>query len=513
MEFDDRHLQVDTRTVRLPGLLDMLRRSGYPERDLTRMYPHLMWALAESVPAEEAIGQAAFADIVQQSAGDVANVSSAVGRDRSELEAGQSRDHVGYSVVNLGAATVQYAARDLQLIAERLVLPPRRLTVVLDDELAPQARGDVLTLPVSDEDDDARHDALSDLAKGAVDDGLIEALASSRSLSGANLADEQQLRARRARTLLEQVLGSVSAVREDGETFSLSTHQAQQVVTRFEQVLSSYTRHPRVALACRSLVDLAPAEDAHRHGTDATRALVERITGHDPLVSATLAGWPTLRVGQVCLTGDPDDNGDDLLSATLEPAACQLILTPQASQRALYLPGPLLPGRRVKVPHEQFGFYNAAATADSLQDMICARAMLSLTPAVGEDVRAYLRGQTQELSLLPSPTGTRFHGVMAVANELYEPDADATAAEEMTRTLVGSALFSCLARSGEEDCISAVIGGPLGAADIEQVVVPVRMDQFVTYRTTAAIPESMQPLSAHLGDLGIQLRLAPPAEL
>lgn len=487
------------------------------EEEAVRLYQRFMWEMRRDGEPRQALQAARFANSyspsrdtdLQQS---LQELHRAVQREPLMLEPGQHQEiSLGLTALNLWDRPVWTSAHELSLASDQLA-GERKLTVVFDDADASARSLDdqvVWNIPV---DDPSAYDSWQSLWS-AVGRGespeWVDAYSYFRSLASPTvLIDEHMVRAKRTRELVQDILMAHSYGPSPEEISSLEEEELAWAFEQIDSFFEHYTQEPRLALACHSLKDFSPLADWQQHGPDGQRALIASVTGDNPLLGDVLAAADRLRIGSLAFTGDPDDNGDDLLSAVLPAQECTVVLKPHVLDRTVFLSGVPHPGAELPVPSSRFGFYNTVAVGSTqVLAMLRTRAYLCLLPASEQSIRDYFQGRSQELEMEEATANPAFQALVTAAMVRRNQGEDNPMVKAALRVAAAHAIYVGLNRDPLQDPIAGIHLGALDLEDVEQIVVSVRTaEEWQEYHRTGNLPRWLRTPSRFFEEHGIRLR-------
>lgn len=520
----DLEQQLNVTTDRPPSqrVLEYLMAEGGDPEDLL-LHHRFVWGVRQGQSPRDALQLARLAYALHpRDEGSLADgwrhLDDAIGREVTILAPGEHRqldDDGQLLVANLHREPVHLAQMDCR-IAWQECHAGRPLTIVIEEPGTPGSSRStdgrtVWTVPV---DGDPMDTWARLLGESAETSAWIQAVAPYRQVcSRAPLAHEHATQATRFKALLHEMLQLYAHGESATEATPISSEEAASVVELADQCAVRYVTQPRLVLPCRDLVDLRPADHWQEEGPRALAALLDGVVGDDPLTHDLFRHADSLRFGAIALTGDPDQLGDDLLSATLPFHTCSLILRPDALDRTVLFRGVPRPFHHIAVPERRFGTYSTVGLRHHLVDLLRARIFLALTPTTSESQRLLWTGQQQTLDLLDTDPPRPFIALLGAiaAQRALGPQGDLGPVRKAASAAVGLALHQALAQPDRHESIGAVHVGSLAMADIEQVVVAVTSPhEFVRYVATGRYPEYLRPAYTYFERQGILLRLRPP---
>jgi len=487
------------------------------EEEAQQLYQRFMWEMRRESEPRQALQAARFAgSYAPNKQGDLETslqkLKQAIQREPILLAPGQNQEISSrIKVVNLWDRPVYASAHELGLAGDQLA-GERDLTIVLDD-VDPSTKAldkqIIWNVPV---DDPSSHDSwyrLCDVSgRGEVPE-WVEAYSSFRSLaSPSELIDEHMVRARRTREVVQDILMSHSYGPSIDEVSSLEEDELAWAFDHIDTFFEHYTQEPRLALACHSLKDFSPLADWQQHGPQGQRALLATVTGDNPLLADVLAHADRIRIGALTFTGDPDDNGDDLLSAVLPAQECTVVLKPHVLDHTVFLSGVPHPAAELPIPSSRFGFYNTAAVgADQVLEMLRSRAYLCLLPASEQSIRDYFQGRSQELEMEEATANPAFQALVTAAMVRRNQGEDNPMVKAALRVAAAHAIYVGLNRDPMQDPICGIHLGGLELGDVEQIVVALRdSDEWEAYHRSGELPRWLRTPAKFFAEHGIRLR-------
>lgn len=486
------------------------------------LYQRFLWELRREREPRQALDMARFA--VAYGPSETPRLSDAlqklkvrVGREPHAIQSGSSLELAGrLKLVNLSGRRVEIAGSEIRLAGEQLTKPDQQLTIVIDDHL-PSARynGQQLIWNIPVQAEDSRLSWLA-LVQAVNKQGQLpawtDAISNNRHLvSTASLPSEHAVRAERTRSFVAEVLLDHSYGPSSEEMTQLDEEEVAWVLLQLDHFFEHYTSHPRLALSCRSLQDFSPLADWQQPGPEATKALIASVTGDDPSLIAALSSVDRMRIGTLAFTGDPDNNGDDLLSAVLPPQDCAVVLRPEALESTLFLTGIPHPSADLPVPQRRHGFYNTLAVGSQVTEMLLTRAYLGLTPASAESVRDYFQGRAQEIALEESTSNPAFQALVTAVMIRRQQGEDNPMVRAALRVAAAHSIYVGLARDPMRDAIGGIHLGGLDLSSVEQVVVPlIDGDEWRHYHKSGKLPNRLNKTQSYLSSFDINLRGRAP---
>ena len=505
----------------VPGILSYLHEHVNPEEG-RHLYERFLWELRREKEPRAALDSARFAlayagATPPLTASALSELSDRIRRNPLKLSAGQNLQVAeGLKVVNLSDSQVEVSGHEL-LMAKSQVAAGGDLVVVID-ESQPKANASkaqvVWEIPLQAEDSRASWEALMSLSSGSAQmPEWIEASTNSRHLVAlGQLPSEHQVRAFRTRDFVKEVLMEHAYGPSSEQMTELDEDEVGWVLDQIDFFFDHYTSSPRLALSCRSLDDFSPLADWQQHGPAATAALIASVTGDDPLLVSALRSADRMRIGTLAFTGDPDNNGDDLLSAVLPPQECSVVLRPEVLAQTLFLSGTPHPGADLPVPQRRHGFYNTLAVGKDVREMLKTRAYLGLTPADNDSVRDYFQGRSQEIQLEETTANPAFQALVTAVMVRRRQGEDNPMVKAALRVAAAHSIYVSLIREPSQDAIGGVHLGALGLSDVEQVVIPLADgDEWRDYHRSGNLPGRLRKSQSYLQSFDIKLRGRAPA--
>lgn len=503
----------------VPGVLSYLHEQVAPEEG-QQLYERFLWELRREREPRQALDLARFA--LAYSPAEPPELSEAIDalRDRISrgprfLDKGDNCEVAkGLKVVNLTDHDITVASSELQMAKDYLP-SGLNLTVVVDDDppSAKDSDGHVIwNIPSGAEDSRASWEAFIRATGGRSTPAWVDAVSNYRHLvTSGGLPDEHAVRAARTRDFVSEVLLEHSYGPSSQEMTQLTDDEVSWVLSQLDFFFDHYTMAPRLALSCRGLDDFSPLADWQQHGPAATSALIASVTGDDPLLVAAMRSADRLRLGTLAFTGDPDNNGDDLLSAVLPPQECAVVLRPETLERTLFFTGAPHPGADLPVPQRKHGFYNTMAVGAGVKEMLRTRAYLGLTPTSAESVRDYFQGRSQEITLEETTANPAFQALVTAVMIRRRQGEDNPMVRAALRVAAAHSVYVGLSRDPMNDAVGGVHLGALALGDIEQVVVPMYDgEEWRRYHTTGELPSRLRYAEEYLGGFDIRLRGRAP---
>lgn len=504
----------------MPGVMSYLSEQVTAEEG-EHLYERFLWELRREREPRQALDLARFAmaygpNETPELSQALDALKSKIAREPRLLDPGQ---HLalspGLEVVNLSDRSVAISGAELLLAKEQALLGGG-LTVVVDDHpaSAKSAEGQTIwNLPVSAEDAEDSWRSLLKATKGAGPlPTWVEAVSNHRHLVGeGSLPSEHLVRALRTRDFVKEVLLEHAYGPSTEQMAQLTDDEVEWVIEQLDFFFEHYTHDPRLALSCKGLDDFSPLTDWQQHGPSATAALLASVTGDDGMLTGALKAADRMRIGSLAFTGDPDSNGDDLLSAVLPPQECAVVLKPEVLDHTLFFAGMPHPGADLPVPQRRHGFYNTLAIGGEVRDMLRTRAYLGMTPASPDSVRDYFQGRSQEIQLEETTANPAFQALVTAVMIRRRQGEDNPMVRAALRVAAAHSIYVGLSRDPSQDALGGVHLGALGLGDIEQVVVPLLdSDEWRRYHHSGQLPSRLKRAEDFLGEFGIRLRGRAP---
>jgi len=500
---------------RVPGLVAYIRENE-GDSEVPRLYERFMWEMRREKEPRQALQAAKFAlsytpskeKSLQEALDDITN---AVHRMPLNLNAGEHRNIAeGLEIVNLWDHSIWISQNEISLCKQQIA-GAKQLIVVCDDTEASARLADqkmIWNVPVFDESSETSFTELWRLQnKGDLPDWAL-AYSSFRHLADSEqLPSEHQVRSMIARETVQEILLSHSYGPSPEELSAIEPDEMEWAMEQIDLFFDHYTAEPRLALSCHSLKDFSPLADWQQHGPQGQRALIEAVTGNNTLVSEALHSVDRIRIGSLAFTGDPDNNGDDLLSAVLPAQDCTVVLKPETLHQTLFLTGLPYPAAELPVPSSEHGMYNTMAVGREVTEMLKARAYLCLTPATEESIRDYFQGRSDELELEDATGNPAFQALITAVMIRRKQGEDNPMVKAALRVAAAHAIYVGLNSDTLRDPIGGIHLGPLILDDVEQVVVPVRNEhEWEEYHRTGQVPEWLNSAQKFFSSKGIRLR-------
>lgn len=504
----------------VPGVMSYLNEQVTAEEG-EHLYERFLWELRREREPRQALDLARFAMAYGPSSppdldAAISALRSRIGREPSGLDPGASislRDNL--NIVNLSSRPITFSGSEACLAQDQL-LHGKPLTLVVDEH-APSAkqseRQTIWNVPVQAESGEAAWEALFRSVKGRKSSpAWLEAASNHRHLVAVgDLPGEHQVRAQRTRDFVCEVLLDHAYGPSTEQMTQLDDDEVEWVVSQLDFFFEHYTQMPRLALSCRGLDDFSPLADWQQHGPAATSALIASVTGDDALLIDALRAAERMRIGSLAFTGDPDGNGDDLLSAVLPPQECAVVLRPETLNHTLFFSGVPHPGADLPVPQRRHGFYNTLAIGEEVREMLRTRAYLGLTPASPDSVRDYFQGRSQEIQLEETTANPAFQALVTAVMIRRRQGEDNPMVRAALRVAAAHSIYVGLSRDPVHDAIGGLHLGGLGLYDIEQVVVPlIDDDEWRRYHHSGKLPSRLRHAEDYLQGFNIRLRGRAP---
>ena len=503
-----------------PEVMSLLSQQSDGDTE-TALYERFRWEIQRDKQPKQALDLARFAlsyapieqpDLKES----IAALNERIHRSPQQLEAGQHLPlDEQLQVVNLSEKPVQISSSEILLAKEQLS-PDKALTVVIDDhETSARQNDKQLVWNLASQADDSLQgwSALwaASGGKGQLP-AWIEALSNGRHPVDINaLPSEHQVRAQRTREFVSEMLLNYAYGPAGDQLEQLEEEEVIWVLDQIDHFFDHYTQSPRLALNCLSLDDFSPAIPWQQHGPAATAALIASVTGDDPLLVNVLQAAGRLRIGNLAFTGDPDNNGDDLLSAVLPPQACSAVLRPEVLPRTLFFAGMPYPGADLPVPQRRHGAYNTLAFGDEVCQMLRTRSYLGLTPAAADSVQDYFQGRAQEIRLEETTGNPAFQALVTAVMIRRRQGEGNPMVRAAVRVAAAHSVYVGLSRDPSKEAIGGVHLGALELSDIEQVIVPLADgDEWRQYHKSGKLPSRLRSQAKFLHGFDIQLRGRAP---
>lgn len=507
---------------RVPGLVAYIRENEGTDQ-VSRLYERFMWEMRREKEPRKALQTAKIALSYSPSESPdtrqaIEEISRAIHRaplllrPRESIELGE-----GLQVVNLWEQEIWIAESDL-LFCKSHFSPDHSLIVVCDDQ-RPGARiakeqtiWNVPVIPGSDyNDEDAVARLWEQHHKGQLPERIGGWADHRRLVSPDGLDGEHQIRAAKTRDMVQAILLSHSYGPSPEELSSIEPDEMEWAMGQIDLFFEHYTGEPRLALACRSLKDFSPLADWQQHGPQGQTALLEAVTGNNPLISEALHSVDRMRMGSLAFTGDPDHNGDDLLSAVLPSQDCTVVLRPETLERTVFFTGMPHPGAELPVPDIDNGLYNTVAVGRGVTDLLRTRTYICLTPATEDSIRDYFQGKTDELELEDATANPAFQALITAIMVRRKQGEDNPMVKSALRVAAAHAIYVGLNSDPSRDPMGGVHLGGLTLDDVEQIVVSVRNeDEWETYHRSGILPNWLLPAKKFFDSKDIRLRARSP---
>ena len=500
---------------RVPGLVAYLKEN-VGEEEVPGLYERFMWEMRREKEPRQALQAAKFAlsysptkhVTLEQGLG---SIQQAISREPLLLQPGEHQSiSEQLEVINLWDHQIWTSRNELTMGADQ-VAKNNKLIVVLDDQ-PPSARLNegklIWNIPVRGDNAEDSWRALWEADhKGEIPE-WVSAYSSFRHLADSNtLPNEHQIRSARTRELVQDILMSNSYGPSPEELSSLDQEEIDWAFDAFDRFFEHYTAEPRLALACQSLKDFSALADWQNYGPQGQRALLEAVTGNSPLISSALHSVDRMRMGSLAFTGDPDRNGDDLLSAVLPAQECTVVLKPEALQRTLFFGGVPHPTAHLPVPSIKYGYCNTVAIGKQVVDMLKTRAYLCLTPATDQSIRDYFQGRGQEIELEDATGNPAFQALVTATMIRRKQGEDNPMVKAALRVAAAHAIYVGLNNDPLQDPMAGVHLGGLSLDDVEQIVVAVHDTQeWEDYHRSGKLPAWLRAHKKFFDSKGIRLR-------
>lgn len=507
-------------TPPVPTVLSMLS-AQVDSGQVAKVYDRFLWEARRGVEHDQALENALFfASLAGNPLGDEdprKGLQRQIDREAVTLGSLERWNEGEVTVFNMGQDTIRFSRKELMSGYESLVAP-RKLIMVVDESPAPsKVTDDTVIWQVSSnpsEYGEAWEWLLSGLGVDSPPEWLRAAMSFRQLVCASDsFQDELQIRAHRAERFLVGVLTQYTlhdSEEEVGEE-SISEEEAEWALRECRRKFLTYSENPRLTLDCQSIENLLPRSDWQGQGPQSLRALAGAVTGDDIYLTALLQSSDRLRLGTLSFSGDPDQTGDDILSASMPASTCSVVLKPSVLKDTLFLAGFPHPTAIISVPQTPYGYYSTVAFGEDARHLMWVKTLMNLTSATPASAADYVRGRGNEVTLNAAQAGYGFRSlVTAIGHQRLSGPED----PEVQRILRGSVLYAMFGdqmRAPDEHSIGGIHIGPLGLEDIEEVVVTLKeVTQFSRYMKTGQLPSYLRPTASFFEKRGIRVRARPP---